>query len=50
LHAQQDAYPALTGDDLRYLPSRLGGTAPTPEEASEADLRDMRRTQDRFNS
>ena len=50
LQAQQDAYPPLTGADRRYLPARLGGTAPTPEEASRADLRDMRRTRDRFNS
>lgn len=38
LHAAQDAYPPLTGDDLKYLPARLGGTAPTPERAAEMDL------------
>lgn len=31
LHAQQDRYPRLTGEDLRFLPARLGGTAPTPQ-------------------
>ncbi|HMT32600.1 MAG TPA: hypothetical protein PKC73_12455 [Dermatophilaceae bacterium] len=36
LLAQQEAYPQLTGTDLRYLPARLGGTAPTPEEAPPA--------------
>jgi 1-acyl-sn-glycerol-3-phosphate acyltransferase len=37
LHAAQDAYPPLTGDDLKFLPARLGGTAPTPEQAEEMD-------------
>jgi 1-acyl-sn-glycerol-3-phosphate acyltransferase len=37
LHAAQNEYPPLTGDDLRFLPARLGGTAPTPERATEAD-------------
>ncbi|MCA0291859.1 MAG: 1-acyl-sn-glycerol-3-phosphate acyltransferase [Actinobacteria bacterium] len=50
LDRQQAAYPTLTGDDLRYLPARLGGTAPTPEEAHERDTHDMSRTQDEFNS
>ncbi len=50
LDAQQAAYPPLTGSELRYLPARLGGTAPTPQEAHEADLRDMTRTRDKFNS
>ncbi|HPB73272.1 MAG TPA: lysophospholipid acyltransferase family protein [Phycicoccus sp.] len=48
LEAQQAAYPPLTGDDLRYLPARLGGTAPTPEEAAERDHHDMTRTVDEF--
>ena len=48
LDAQQAAYPPLAGDELRYLPARLGGTAPTPEEAHEADASDMRRTRDKF--
>ncbi|NYJ74715.1 lysophospholipid acyltransferase family protein [Allobranchiibius huperziae] len=37
LHEVQDSYPRLTGDDLVYLPARLGGTAPTPERARELD-------------
>lgn len=49
LHAQQDAYPPLTGEDLIYLPARLGGTAPTPEEAAALDSHDMNRTVDKFN-
>lgn len=49
LLAQQDAYPKLTGADLRYVPARLGGTAPTPEQAAAADLHDMTRTTDKFN-
>lgn len=49
LHAQQAAYPPLTGDELRYLPARLGGTAPTPEVARERDHHDMSRTVDEFN-
>ena len=49
LDEQQAAYPPLTGDDLRYLPARLGGTAPTPEEAQAHDHRDMTRTVDKFN-
>ena len=48
LDAQQAAYPALTGDDLRWQPARLGGTAPTPEEAHAADVHDMTRTRDKF--
>ena len=48
LDAQQAAYPPLTGAELAYLPARLGGTAPTPEEAHEADAADMRRTRDKF--
>ena len=37
LHALQDAYEPLTGTDLTYLPARLGGTAPTLDEANELD-------------
>ena len=40
----------MTGADLRDLPARLGGTAPTVEEAAAADLHDMTRTKDEFNS
>ena len=48
LDAQQAAYPTLHGQDLRYLPARLGGLAPTPEEAHAADHHDMTRTRDEF--
>ncbi|HYN67358.1 MAG TPA: lysophospholipid acyltransferase family protein [Ornithinibacter sp.] len=50
LDAQQAAYPVLTGDDLRYVPARLGGTAPTLAQAHAADLHDMTRTRDKFNT
>ncbi len=50
LDRQRAAYPVLTGADLRYVPARLGGTAPTPEAAADLDLRDMTRTKDEFNS
>jgi 1-acyl-sn-glycerol-3-phosphate acyltransferase len=37
LHAAQAEYPPMTGDDLKFVPARLGGTAPTPERAAEMD-------------
>jgi len=37
LHKAQLSYPALSGDELKYLPARLGGTAPTPARAAEMD-------------
>jgi hypothetical protein len=37
LHAAQREYPPLTGDDLVFLPARLGGNAPTPGRAAELD-------------
>jgi 1-acyl-sn-glycerol-3-phosphate acyltransferase len=37
LHAAQDEYPRLSGENLAFLPARLGGTAPTPEKATELD-------------
>ena len=40
--------PELTGDDLRFLPARLGGTAPTYEAAYSKDFSDMSRTRDEF--
>lgn len=43
LHAAQEAYPPLEGDDLVYLPARLGGRAPTLEEATALDVEDVRR-------
>ena len=48
LDAQQAAYPTLHGEDLRYVPARLGGLAPTPEQAHAADHHDMTRTRDKF--
>ncbi len=50
LAAAQRDYEPLTGDDLRYLPARLGGTAPTLEEAGrleEVDASRRRRDRDR---
>ncbi len=49
LDAQHAAYPTLHGDELRYVPSRLGGTAPTPAESAAADAHDMTRTRDKFS-
>lgn len=49
LHRQQEEYPPLTGDDLVFLPARLGGKAPTPEEALASEIRDSIRTKDEFN-
>jgi 1-acyl-sn-glycerol-3-phosphate acyltransferase len=37
LHALQDAYEPLTGEERKFLPARLGGTAPTLEEANTMD-------------
>jgi 1-acyl-sn-glycerol-3-phosphate acyltransferase len=37
LHAAQEEYPPLVGDDLAFLPARLGGWAPTPEQAEKLD-------------
>lgn len=37
LHDAQADYPPLTGEELTYLPARLGGTAPTPERAAQMD-------------
>ena len=38
----------LTGDELRYHPARLGGTAPTYEDAYAKDHKDMTRVKDQF--
>ena len=40
LHAAQDSYPRLSGDELAFVPARLGGTAPTPEQALAMDEAD----------
>ena len=50
LEEQIQAYPPLTGADLRFLPARLGGTAPTPEEARAKEEHDRTRTVDLFNA
>lgn len=42
LHTLQDGYEALTGPDLTYLPARLGGTAPTLEEATRVEDEERR--------
>ena len=42
LHTLQDTYEPLTGDELVYLPARLGGTAPTLEEANAMDDQERR--------
>jgi 1-acyl-sn-glycerol-3-phosphate acyltransferase len=40
LHSAQAEYPPLTGDDLKFLPARLGGTAPTPDRAAVLDAQE----------
>jgi hypothetical protein len=37
LHALQESYEPLTGDERVFLPARLGGAAPTLEEANQLD-------------
>jgi 1-acyl-sn-glycerol-3-phosphate acyltransferase len=37
LHGLQDAYPPMGHDELDFLPARLGGTAPTLEDANRMD-------------
>ncbi|HHU10595.1 MAG TPA: 1-acyl-sn-glycerol-3-phosphate acyltransferase [Intrasporangiaceae bacterium] len=49
LEEQMAAYPPLTGSELRYVPARLGGTAPTPEEARAKEEHDRTRKIDLFN-
>jgi len=43
LHAAQEAYPAVSAEDLKYLPARLGGSAPTLEQATALDEADAAR-------
>ena len=43
LHRAQEAYEPLTGAERIFLPARLGGSAPTPEEAAAADAAARRR-------
>lgn len=40
LHRAQDDYEVLRGEDRKFLPVRLGGTAPTLEQATELDRAD----------
>ena len=44
LHEAQDAYPdrPATDDERWWLPSRLGGTAPTPDEAHAMDREELK--------
>ena len=37
LHSAQEDYPAVPGSELQFLPVRLGGTAPTLEQATALD-------------
>ena len=37
LHSAQEDYPAVSGNELKFLPVRLGGTAPTLEQATALD-------------
>ncbi len=48
LDAQQAAYGPFTGEDAIFQPARLGGRAPTVEQAAAADHHDMTRTRDKF--
>ncbi len=38
LEVAQTGYPAMTGADRVFLPTRLGGLAPTPEQAAALDV------------
>jgi 1-acyl-sn-glycerol-3-phosphate acyltransferase len=42
LHALQDAYPVLGPHEQAFLPARVGGTAPTLEEADRMDEEERR--------
>ena len=42
LHGLQDAYPAMGHEELDFLPARLGGTAPTLEDANRMDDEERR--------
>lgn len=41
VHEIQASYPGMTGKDAIYQPARLGGRAPTQEEAREMDDREL---------
>jgi 1-acyl-sn-glycerol-3-phosphate acyltransferase len=50
LHAAQVAYPAVPPDELKYLPARLGGLAPTLEQATAMDEEEAARRAERRGS
>jgi 1-acyl-sn-glycerol-3-phosphate acyltransferase len=50
LHAAQEAYPAVPSAELMYLPARLGGSAPTLEQATALDEADVARRAERHGS
>jgi len=41
LHRVQENYPPMSGDDLVYVPARMGGKAPTLEEALRMDQEEL---------
>ena len=43
LHSAQEAYPAVPTTELKFLPARLGGSAPTLEQATVLDEQDSAR-------
>ena len=47
LHAAQEAYPAVPTDELKYMPARLGGLAPTLDQATALDEADAARLAER---
>src|SRR5512141_1332161 len=47
LHAAQEAYPAVPPGELKFLPARLGGLAPTLEQATALDEADEARRAER---
>ena len=47
LHAAQDAYPTVPHEERALMPARLGGTAPTLEQATALDLEEARLRRER---
>ncbi|HEX2905019.1 MAG TPA: lysophospholipid acyltransferase family protein, partial [Jatrophihabitans sp.] len=43
LDQAQRSYPQLQGAELKFVPARLGGTAPTPEQAARLDAEEAAR-------
>jgi 1-acyl-sn-glycerol-3-phosphate acyltransferase len=50
LHAAQEAYPAVPSSELKFLPARLGGTAPSLEQATALDEEESARRAARRSS